>query len=354
MNKGTNNIGAILSLIRYFKSKEVVPSKNEEDKIWNDIVCEIENSRRKHRFIKMRNISIASLSAAAMRAGALWFLHFDRYENNNDLMVAYQSMNDYATESKEIKILAEDKQMAEVKNNATIDYSKSDSQVEVDDKKIEKAEKVQYHQLVVPKGKHTRLILADGSVMHVNAATKVVYPDRFEDDRREIFVDGEIFIDVAKNEKVPFVVRTNSCDIQVLGTAFNVQAYKTDANTEVALVRGSIKLKDKENKELLLKPNELATVSENRIQGKKKVDASDYITWTKGLLKLDATPLSSVFKRLERYYGVQIAYSEEVGNMKMYGNLDLECPAEEVLRRLEYTAPISFEKNNDKFSVRKR
>lgn len=339
----------IYRLIRYFKSKEIIPSKDEEDKIWNNIISEIKVSSRKRHALNRWKISLISLGAAAILAGVVFFVQFS-VKSTPDIFAVYKSMYSDTVGSK-IQILADHRQMADVDNDVTIDYSKSERQVKLGEKTIDKPENIKFHQLVVPKGKHTRLILADGSMLHVNAATRVVYPDKFSNGRREIFVDGEIYIDVKKNEKMPFVVRTTSCDIEVLGTAFNVMAYGQDTNAEVALVRGSVKLTDKDNHEICLNPDELALVSDNKLKGKYKVNASDYTSWTEGLLKLNATPLSVVFKRLGRFYGVEFDYTEDVGNMKMYGSLDLECPVEEVLRRIGYTAPIAYSVRTGGFRV---
>ena len=112
-----------------------------------------------------------------------------------------------------------------------------------------------------------------------------------------------------------------------------------------------MKLKDKHEEELLLQPDELAVIMGSSIKEKKHVNASDYILWTKGLLKLDATPLSAVFKRLERYYGVKLAYPEEMESMNLYGSLDLQCSLEEVLRRISLTAPISFQKMDNEIKI---
>lgn len=343
--------------IEFFRSKEIVPTIDEEDRVWNRISSEIHRAKRKSIFSKKMQYAFWTMSAAAILTGMVFLFH-NQYEETNspDMLVVYNSINkDIEFETEKIQLLAEDKQMADVENNVTIDYSKSEKKVQLGNKAIDKPQDIKYHQLIVPRGKHTCLILSDGSTLHVNAATKVVYPDRFKKNHREIFVDGEIYIDVVKNEKAPFVVSTTSCDIQVLGTAFNVHAYSQDGNANVALVRGSVKLNDKHNGELMLKPDELALISDSRIKGKKHVNASDYVAWTQGLLRLDATPLSSVFKRLERYYGVDISYTDEVGTMKIFGNLDLECPVDEVMRRLKYTAPINVEctEKDRKFVVTK-
>lgn len=341
-------------IINYFRSKEIVPSVEDEDRVWNNIMSEIHRSKRRTVSYKRIQYAFWTMGAAAMLAGAVWLFRAELFENKSqDMFSIYSSMN-IDEDVDVIQLLADDRQVADVDDNVTIDYSKSEKEIKLGEKTVEKPKETKYHQLIVPKGKHTCLILSDGSTLHVNAGTKVIYPDRFKKNHREIFVDGEIYIDVVKDENAPFVVSTTSCDIQVLGTAFNVMAYSQDDNAEVALVRGSVKLKDKQDREMTLKPDELAMVADNQIKGKRHVDASDYTAWTKGLLKLDATPLSSVFKRLERYYGVEISYSDDVGALRMYGNLDLECPVSEVLRRIGYTAPINVTVNDENYVISKK
>lgn len=350
-----NNISYIRKLIAYFKSREVIPSADEEDKLWNSIMSEIKISRRRKRYERNRwGISLISLGVAAMLAGIIWVIQADNQEESQALYVAYQSMEgSMSAGSDEIRILADNEELSSVDNGVRIDYTKSDKKVVLGSKEVVRPEKTKYHQLIVPNARHTSLVLSDGSVLYVNAGTRVVYPDKFKKDCREIFVDGEVYIDVVRNEKVPFKVHTTSCDVEVLGTSFNVQAYSSDVNAEIALLSGSVKLKDKNEKELLLKPDELAVVTGSNIKEKRHVNASDYILWTKGLLKLDATPLSSVFKRLERYYGVKLTYSEDMKSMKLYGSLDLLCPIEEVLRRISLTAPVSFQKINGRIEILK-
>ncbi len=348
-----SNISYLRKLICYFKSREVSPTADEEDRLWNRIMSEITISRRRRRHeINRWRISLISLGAAAMLAGIIWMLQVDRQEEAESLYMAYQSMNqDIPVASDRIQILADNEELSSVDNGARIDYAKSDKKVVLGNKEVARPENTKYHQLIVPNAKHTSLILSDGSVLYVNAGTRVVYPDKFKDGCREIFVDGEVYIDVVRDENAPFKVHTTSCDVEVLGTSFNVQAYSSDVSAEIVLLSGSVKLKDKNEKELLLKPDELAVVTGSNIKGKRHVNASDYILWTKGLLKLDATPLSAVFKRLERYYGVKLVYSEEMETMNLYGSLDLQCPIEEVLRRISLTAPISFQKVNGRIEI---
>ena len=348
-----NNISYFRKLIYYFKSCEVSPTVDEEDRLWNNIMSEISASKRRRRYELNRwRISLISLGVAAMLSGIVWILQDNNRNELHSLYVAYQAM-DVSThiKSDKVKILTGEQELVSVDNGARIDYTKSDEKLVLGDREVAMPDDAAYHQLVVPNAKHASLVLSDGSVLYVNAGTRVVYPDKFKKDYREIFVDGEVYIDVVKNEKAPFKVHTTSCDIEVLGTSFNVQAYSSDTNAEVVLLRGSVKLKDKHEEELLLQPDELAVIMGSSIKEKKHVNASDYILWTKGLLKLDATPLSAVFKRLERYYGVKLTYPEEMKSMNLYGSLDLQCSLEEVLRRISLTAPISFQKMDNEIEI---
>ncbi len=134
-------------------------------------------------------------------------------------MIAVQMSNE-SIEGEDIRLIVSEKEVHHVKKGATVAYSQ-EGIVSVDEEKVSKnTTKDLYDQIIVPKGKYTRLILADGSSLHINAGTKVIYPKRFEKNRREIFVDGEIFIDVKRDESAPFIVKTAQFDVQVLGTAF--------------------------------------------------------------------------------------------------------------------------------------
>ena len=113
-----NDISYIYRLIRYFRSKEIVPSKDEEDKVWNNIMSEINASSRKHYTLNRWKISLVSLGAAAMLAGAVWFIQFRVNEKTPDLFAVYQSMYTDTVSSK-IQILAENRQMADVDNDVT-------------------------------------------------------------------------------------------------------------------------------------------------------------------------------------------------------------------------------------------
>lgn len=347
----------VRDLIYYFNKQEVVPPTEEMDALWNSITDQVHKEKKaakQHRLF----IITASISAAAIVILAVG-LGLRNQLMPQDISKVVAEFAKITVPDDEIRLIVSNDEIISLKKGATVSYS-SDGSVSVDEKKVGKAAKEtdqrteEYNQIIVPKGKYTRLLLADGSSLHINAGTKVVYPRTFKKDHREIFVDGEIFIDVKRNESAPFFVKTTNFEVEVLGTAFNVNAYSEDTKAEVVLVRGLVNIKDKSKQEIQLSPNQLASIKSGDITEKHTVNATDYTSWTQGLLMLNTEPLESVLRKLQRYYGVNITFDASVAKLNMEGILDLSCPLPEVLRRLAVTAPISYHKTESGFIINRK
>jgi ferric-dicitrate binding protein FerR (iron transport regulator) len=209
-------------------------------------------------------------------------------------------------------------------------------------------------ELYVPYGKTASVTLSDGTKIWVNSGSKVIYPDLFTGDKREIYVDGEIYLEVAENREVPFIVKTEVLSVEVLGTAFNVSAYSSDSRQYVVLASGSISIKDtKENKVSTIRPNQKYSYEkrDNSIE-LTNVNAQDYADWRFGFLPLHNEQLGNVLKRIERHYNVKIDYvASRSDYTTLSGKLDLKGNIEDVFRILAITAPISYTIQDDKVSV---
>lgn len=219
---------------------------------------------------------------------------------------------------------------------------------QVDNGQVNEDKSDGYNRLIVPKGKYTRLVLSDGTQMYVNAGTKVVYPRVFSKKSREIYVEGEVFLNVTPDKRVPFIVQTSGFDVQVLGTAFDINAYSdTSDDAEVVLLHGKVNIKSRSGKELILTPDNKATILSNGLIRKSHVNAEEYILWTKGILSLNNEPLRVILAKLSRYYGVSIHCSEEISQVIMSGKIDLECGIHEALERLSSTGGFTSVKQNN-------
>lgn len=205
---------------------------------------------------------------------------------------------------------------------------------------------VVYNQLTVPYGKRFELELSDGTIAHLNAGSSLKYPVQFlKEGKREIFLIGEAFLDVAKDAKRPFIVNTsNNLDIQVLGTSFNVSNYPEDVTTEVVLVEGSVNLQiDKNKVGVLLAPGFKGSFDrQEKNISTKPVITNVYTSWISGKLIFRNMTFENILKKLERHYNVRIN-NKNIGlaNKVFNANFGKE-PIENVLNEFKTNYGIEY------------
>ena len=332
-------------LMRCFQRSERKPSEEEMDALWLKICAEAdEELRRRKRRLYLR-VAAAGVAASLLVAVFMgpWSLLWNAAPDIEDVAAGLLSAPSVVGEPDQPLLVMSPERVIPLANDTKVQYSE-DGQVSLHQQggegKVSVAQpeaatvSASYNQLIVPKGKHTRLQLADGSELYVNAGTKVVYPTVFADDCREIFVDGEIFIDVKHDAERPFYVKTSGFKVRVLGTAFNVCAYSQSSTAEVVLLRGRVHVEDKQGEGMELKPNQLARLEDQHLAACEEVDAASYINWTRGVLQLQGKPLGALLPRLEHYYGVRVVCEEPLRGILMHGYLDVNCTLQEALERI--------------------
>ncbi|NLI35101.1 MAG: DUF4974 domain-containing protein [Bacteroidales bacterium] len=208
-----------------------------------------------------------------------------------------------------------------------------------------------FNQLIVPFGHSSNLTLSDGTRIWLNAGTRLIYPVSFKEKTREIYVEGEIYLEVAHDADHPFIVRTSqNMDVRVLGTHFDVKAYRGGPLQRVVLVSGSVQV-SQNNALAKLLPNEMYEVRNGGSAVVKQVDPSYYISWTKGLYLTNDERLGDIFSDLMKYYGVDMKYDASVSSLRCSGKLDLKDNFESVMKAISETAPIVYNRNNNKYYV---
>lgn len=309
------------------------------------------------RFLKGRfYFSIACV--AALFGGIIWYssLSYNKNKIEADWISAIAELDHHSTDTTEqILLVTQERNRIEIEKGDIVTYS-CKGEISVNEKKIKNlsaiqkdivyTKKIKYNQLIVPRGKFSRLVLSDGSSLYVNAGTKVVYPNLFEEKRREIYVDGEVFIDVKQDKEHPFIVKTSTFDIEVLGTAFNVNAYKKMDEAEVVLLRGAVTVTGQYQEKMDLLPGELLDISKGIIADKRIVNTDDYVAWTKGRLPLAGRSWKNILNRLSLFYGVSIDYDADLEYYPLHGTIDLSVPLDKVLERISKTLPIICEKRD--------
>lgn len=198
--------------------------------------------------------------------------------------------------------------------------------------------------------------LDDGTKVCLNRGSSIRFNAGFGKDKRELFLEGEAFFDVAENKEVPLHIHARNLNIEVKGTAFNVNAYKEKLNVEVSLFRGLVEITsslDKADK-LLLKPNEklIATAQEGRaamafmvlpMAGAKQLQE---INWTQDSLTFRKEKLKDLVIRLEKKYTVKInIQKEELKEKRFSGSFTAEG-LKEALEALRLSYPFNYTINN--------
>jgi len=212
------------------------------------------------------------------------------------------------------------------------------------------------------------LTLPDGTLVTLNSATTIKYPDHFGDSTREVYLDGEAYFDVSKNPGHPFIIHADKMNIRVLGTSFNVKSYKNEASGEATLITGSIEvtLNDRPSDRIILKPKEKLVVQNNRITKKQlgpapttpdsagkstryaltnltyfnnNVHTVVETSWVENKLVFSNRDFVDISGDLERWYGVHIEFmTERAKHYNFSGYFEKETLPEalEVLKMIDH------------------
>lgn len=330
---------------------------SEEDKIliFSRILKQIEEQQGTHkrnRFL-MGMLKYAAVAIMFFAIGALLF-----YERDNFNPQFYSQNMAEPIADNEAKLIRPDGENILLEEKKTVIEYTQTGQVKVNNNLLELINPIkkgtpELNQLVIPYGKTSEILLPDGTRVYLNAGSRLVYPEFFNDKNREVFLVGEAFFEVIEDKTHPFVVQTTDLRIKVLGTKFNVSAYPSENVIETVLTEGKVRL-EQNNSGLFslttdLLPNQLAAFY--KVSGEVKlqnVNVDNYTLWKDGVFKFESTDLNRVVKRLERYYNIRFKYADPLtGTVKISGKLDLEENREEIINRVATVAAVKIVKRGE-------
>lgn len=234
--------------------------------------------------------------------------------------------------------------------------------------------KGKYNITETPRGARSKVLLADGTIVWLNADSRLKYPAIFTGKQRIVELEGEGFFDVKTNKNNPFIVETAGIKIKALGTSFNVKAYEDDGKIETTLVEGIVTIQNgEEREEIILKPNQKATffkenqtnvvqnldkpneaestIHENTakistVPGKliidKEIETKVSTSWKDNKWIIRNKTLGNLAVEIERRYNVSITFNSD--NLKQFrysGTLEDE-PLEQVLSLISMTSPLTY------------
>ena len=207
-------------------------------------------------------------------------------------------------------------------------------------------------ELVVASAAHGQvreMLLPDGTKVWLNQSSVLKYPRAFEGKERHVYLDGEAYFEVARNEKCPFVVRTHAMDIEVLGTKFNVEAYSARKIFETSLMEGRVKVKlpHDEKNSVILAPNQKTTLIDGRLVV-SKIDDYNVYRWKEGLYCFRNKPFADIIKDLEKYYDLKIQMDKkEIAKVALTGKFRISDGLDYALRVLQNDVAFIYQRNRD-------
>lgn len=202
-----------------------------------------------------------------------------------------------------------------------------------------------------PKGKQLRVVLEDGTQVHINAGSSLTYPLRFPADERKVVLEGEGYFDVAhqdikdasgKKKRKPFKVESSNQVIEVLGTKFNVKAYEDEDYIKTNLLAGLINLTNNKGEATLLRPNQQSILSKSN--NKMRVIASDgeeAIGWVSHIFSFHNAGLKEILQEIERWYDIRVDI-DKWPNDRFYGEIKRDEPLSKVLELIESSSKLRF------------
>jgi hypothetical protein len=212
-----------------------------------------------------------------------------------------------------------------------------------------------WNTLFVPTGKDYKVVLSDGSTIHLNAFSRLRFPFSFDGKTRDVYLEGEAHFDVATNADQPFIVHTAGTSVRVLGTSFNVNAY-SDSLIITSLIEGSVMTGQKEGSDdVILKPGMESIYRKGYQQQTDHFDEAVTLAWRKGEFAYYNRPLGTLDAVLFHWYGKQLLFEDPLlVNKMLTGVIERDQPVTEFLESLDKTSGITYRITDDKIYLRSK
>ena len=199
------------------------------------------------------------------------------------------------------------------------------------------------NEVYVPRGAEFNLVLSDGSHVWLNSDSRLRYPSVFRGDVREVEVSGEVFFEVARDERSPFVVKVEGLEVVVLGTKFNVNT-RVAERIQTTLVEGQVEVNLPAGQSVVLEPGEMA--SANVVSGEvrsEQVNVQKYVAWRYGRFCFEEATMEEIMRELALWYDVEVEYRNgALKSERFTGSLPRSESIMEILKKIEQTTYVHF------------
>lgn len=321
----------------------------DEERGWNTVVQK--RNKRKQFFLPALAASLVTI----LSVGAYFYYNADDTFVKSNVIASIEKKydNDVLPANIGAKIITADGTEIIVKNNVKVSVDGRISTVEdgVVFESEQQVQEVEWNTLVVPAANFFKMILPDGSLVWINANSELKFPSHFNGNERRIFLKGEAYFEVAKMVDKPFFVQANQSTIRVLGTHFNVSAYKDVVKTSLA--EGSVEVQYGGLNEIII-PGQSAEVR-NEIISVKSTDLVKDLAWKNNVFYFKRDNIIRIANQLKLWYDLEVVLNKDVSLSQTYsGEIRRDVNLSEVLKMLEFVSELDFKINQNKLTILNR
>lgn len=254
---------------------------------------------------------------------ALWYSQYTKVtppEISESVQLAMQQSRESGKQDAKVDVLSEELSMMSDESGINEELRVKNEESMSVTESLTKEQLLSARRITTMHDKEFWLTLDDGTLVHLNYNTRLIYPEKFGRGDRNVILDGEAYFMVAKDKSRPFIVHTPNGDVKVYGTEFNVNT--TGDKTSVVLVEGSVSVTPTGGKEQLMNPGQLCEFSVENLM-LSTIDVEPYVAWNEGKFSFEEWPLERIMQVISRWYGREVEFtSEDIKHQQYSGNFD--------------------------------
>ena len=322
----------------------------DKAKMWKQVQSRM---NKNSRYRVKRYLKYAAIIVAFVLAGGTWWMVKENPEEIISVELSETSMLSPGTpkayilfssgQRMDLTTTEHDTMIMEKGMQVRVGSSGKISYIPGDSGSILKQEIV-YNTIVVPRGGEYKLELADGTLVWLNSDSELRYPVKFAGSQRDVWLKGEGYFEVSKNPEKPFRVVVDDMIVKVLGTSFNINAYKDRGNILTTLVSGKVDIQDMSGKSLVvMSPNQQVDFRHGKISSVEEVDITRFVSWIDGKFYFNDMTLENIMSQLQRWYDIEVFFvDEELKSYPFTGVIRRDFTAGQIFEIIEKTTRVKF------------
>lgn len=343
----------LMAVLRQLDSLGKQSCRPDKERMWTEIYRHVQFSRRRNFIRRWRWVAAVLLPALAGTVLLFYFQNFQLEQSAAPVAVARDQVQLFLNDGRVVQVQRMGNDSVLLENGAGI-------LVDTGRYLIYQPQDVTpsgliYNTLTVPRCCEYRMVLADGTQVWLNSDSELRFPVNFIGNERRVFLKGEAFFQVAKDEMKPFRVETGVLEIEALGTQFDVSAYQDDRKWMTTLVEGRVRVSDRDARQTcILEPGKQALLHNNMLTV-SDVNVEEITGWKEGRFVFRNMTMENIARQLERWYDVEIGFPDVMvryyrftGVMKRYNRLS------QLIEMIEETTDVKFQVNGRDVKIYRR